>query len=183
MQFQGPPTPDANVFSNIDPLLREAGLTLFDLSPNHYSKAALPAKFVGNFTGQTISGQVLWSDALYLRDFCDPSYRDTFPHTPLNEVNLVKMLMLFELFGFYDCAVELLETHPTLLAATIHHATIRNAFAQRAGISDYDAHMATFAAMAAKREYALFPDGRTICAEGYLDQAHAQLNQFAFRPK
>ena len=133
MQFQGAPTPDANVFSNIDPLLREAGFTLFDLAPNRYSKSALPGKFRYNLTAQTLNGQVVWSDALYLRDFADPAFTSWFPHVQVNRSMLVKMLILFELFGFFDCAVELLQTYATVFAESMDITGLSHAFAQRAG--------------------------------------------------
>jgi FkbM family methyltransferase len=107
VQLHGPEHPYANVFHNIDRFLRGHGFSLFDFSSWRYSRAALPSPFVYGFPAQTRSGQVLWADAVYLRDLADPDY-------PLMHVfaqprdKLLKLCCLFEIFELPDCAAELL---------------------------------------------------------------------------
>ena len=50
-------------------------------------------------------------------------------------------------------------------------------------VSDYAAYMARFEELARKREYAKFPDGRIIYAEGFLDQNVADPESYRFVKK
>ena len=106
-QFHGPVHAHANLFSNIDTLLRSHGFSLFDLEPYSYSRAALPRPFRHRVPAQTIEGQVLWADALYLRDLGDADYETMWP-VELSPVRILKMACLFEIHGLEDCAAELL---------------------------------------------------------------------------
>jgi len=108
MQFHGVSHPHANLFANIDRLLREHGFSLFDLETYRYTRAGLPGRFVYRLPAQTRQGQVLVSDALYLRDVAAPGYEDRWGG-PLPEPKLLKLICLFEIFGLPDCAAELLE--------------------------------------------------------------------------
>jgi hypothetical protein len=108
MQFHGVSHPHANLFANIDRLLREHGFSLFDLETYRYTRAGLPGRFVYCLPAQTRQGQVLAGDALYLRDAAAPGYEDRWGG-PLPEPKLLKLICLFEIFGLPDCAAELLE--------------------------------------------------------------------------
>jgi hypothetical protein len=77
-QFHGPLHPFANTFHNIDGILRNHGFTLFDLNQRRYSRAALPDAFFASRPGRTRSGQLLWGDALYLRDLAPADYERMF---------------------------------------------------------------------------------------------------------
>ncbi|MBF0354338.1 MAG: FkbM family methyltransferase [Alphaproteobacteria bacterium] len=113
-QFQGPIHPYANTFSNIDRYLRDLGFSLFDLDVWRYSRAALPRKFVFDMPGPTHQGQVLWADALYLKDVGDPDFSAKWGVWP-SPVKLLKAIALFELFGLGDCAAETIKTHAQAL--------------------------------------------------------------------
>jgi FkbM family methyltransferase len=106
-QFHGLVHDDANTFSNIDRLLRRLGFSLFDLEVYRYSRAVLPRPFVYRIPAQTVAGQVLWADALYLRDAGQPDYEATWK-TPLTERKILKLVALSEIFGVEDCAAELM---------------------------------------------------------------------------
>ena len=106
-QFHGAVHDYGNLFSNIDRFLRARGFSLFDLSTWRYSRAHLPAPFVFEIAAQTHTGQVLWGDALYLRDLALPGYDDMFQFSTTAE-RVVKLACLHELFGIPDCAAELL---------------------------------------------------------------------------
>jgi hypothetical protein len=87
-QFQGPVHEAANIFGNIDRLLRRLGFSLFDIEVYRYSRAALPKPFVYRIPAQTTSGQVLWADALYLRDAGERSYEAKWS-LPLTEQKIL----------------------------------------------------------------------------------------------
>ena len=65
VQFHGPVSSEANLFSNVDRFLRGFGFGLFDLDVHRYSRGALPAEFVYDLPAQTTTGQVLWGEAIY----------------------------------------------------------------------------------------------------------------------
>lgn len=114
-QFHGPVHPEANVFSNIDSLLRDHGFSLFDIEVYRYTRGTLPGKFVYEIPAQTTTGQVLASDALYLRDVCGPNY-EIYYGMELTPTKLLKLACIFEIFGMSDCAAELLLTYKSRLA-------------------------------------------------------------------
>jgi FkbM family methyltransferase len=103
-QFHGTPHPHANTFANIDRYLRELGFALFDMNVWRYTRGALPGQFYYDIMAQTTTGPVQWCEALYL---LDPVTRpDLF--TKLTSAQLVKLLMLYDVFGLPDCAAELI---------------------------------------------------------------------------
>ena len=106
-QFHGASHDYANTFSNIDRFLRGCGFTLFDLESYRYSRAALPAPFAHDLAAQTVSGQVLWGEAIYFRDLADPDYERMWPYDVTPE-RVLKLACLYDLFGLPDCAAELL---------------------------------------------------------------------------
>src|SRR5205823_11742604 len=76
--FAGSDAPVANAFHNIDRVLRRNDFSLFSLSTMRYSRAALPAQFERAAPSQTVTGQVIWGDALYFRDAASPSFPALF---------------------------------------------------------------------------------------------------------
>jgi FkbM family methyltransferase len=109
-QFHGPVHHHANLFSNIDRFLRGRGFSLFDLEVYRYSRATLPRPFVYTIPANTHQGQVLWGEALYVRDAGDPEYAQKWG-VSLTPIQLSKLVCIFEMFGLEDCAAELLVTH------------------------------------------------------------------------
>jgi len=106
-QFHGLVHDESNTFRNIDRLLTSEGFSLFDLEMYRYSRAALPTPFVYRLPAQTERGQVLWADALYLRDAGKEDFeRDWEVTFPAHKI--LKLACLFEIFGLEDCAAELL---------------------------------------------------------------------------
>lgn len=106
-QFHGLVHDESNTFRNIDRLLTSLGFSLFDLEVYRYSRAALPKPFVYNIPAQTVGGQVLWGDALYLRDAAKNDYESEWSIAfPAHKI--IKLACIFEIFGLEDCAAELL---------------------------------------------------------------------------
>lgn len=106
-QFDGPVHPHANVFSNIDRLLRRRGFSLFGLDVYRYSRAVLPKPFWSDLPANTTDGQVLSGDAIYMRDAGDPEYEQS-GGLRLSAMKLLKLACVQEIFGCQDCSAELL---------------------------------------------------------------------------
>ena len=114
-QLHGIAHSDSNVFANIDRLMRELGFSLFDFEIYRYTRAALPGHFVYTIPAQTREGQVVWGDALYLRDAAAPGYSSRWP-LHLSPRKLLKLACLFEIYGLPDCAADLLISRRAELA-------------------------------------------------------------------
>jgi FkbM family methyltransferase len=111
--FHGKAHSHSNVFRNIDRFLIDAGFLIYDLEVCRYSKRDLPARFAYSFPAQTVTGQVIWGEALYFRD-CVGSRSFV-----LSPIKLLKLACLYELFGLPDCAAELLNTFREKLSPLI----------------------------------------------------------------
>ncbi len=109
VNFQPVPEAESITFAEIDAFCRKRGFSLFDLRPYRYSRGTLPSLFSYDFPAQSIQGQVVWGDALYLRDQC---VMDSKNHPgKLSKAKLVKLACVYELHDLPDCAAELIETH------------------------------------------------------------------------
>jgi hypothetical protein len=106
-QFYGPVGDKTNNFATTDRFLRSKGFLLFDLSMQRYSRSALPAPFEYSMAAQTKFGQLLWGDALYLRDPAAPGYEAYWP-TRFSPEKLLKLACLYEIYSMPDCAAELI---------------------------------------------------------------------------
>ncbi len=142
-QLHGASHEHANTFANIDRYLRDLGFSLFDLELYKYSRSALPAPFVYDIPAQTEAGQVLWGDALYLRDLGDPLYENKHPFEVTRD-RMLKLAGLYSLFGLPDCAAELLTVRSAVVGGT--HTPWLNLAAKDAGVpgGDYAGHLAAF---------------------------------------
>ncbi len=107
-QFHGSVHQHANLFGNIDQFLRARGYSLFDIEVYRCSRATLPKRFIYDFTAQTHGGQVIWGDALYLRDAGSPEYERMW-EIHLSPHKVLKLACVFELYGLEDCSAELLQ--------------------------------------------------------------------------
>jgi FkbM family methyltransferase len=116
--FFGPIDGKANTFSNIDRLLRKKGFSLYDIEIHRYSKSILPKPFIYSIPAQTHGGQVMWGDALYLRDVASPDYENIW-NLNISSLKILKLACLFEIFGLEDCAAELLITHESRIKALV----------------------------------------------------------------
>lgn len=90
----------------VEKYLREQSFELYDLDVYRLSRKSLPYPYLySNYfddgrpaAGPSTQGQVLWADALYMRDLVGAAPR---------ERNLIVAACLFEIFGLSDCAAEL----------------------------------------------------------------------------
>ena len=106
-QFHGLVHDRANVFANIDGLLRSWGFSLFDIEIQRYSRSVLPARFWFPTPSSTVSGQALWADVIYLRDAGIENYESIW-NMAFSTEKLLKLACLYELIGTGDCSAELL---------------------------------------------------------------------------
>jgi FkbM family methyltransferase len=116
-QFHGASDDHANTFATIDGWMRRNGFSLFDLEIYRYSRGALPAPFKIDSPAQTLTGQVLWGEAVYFRDLAAPDYERMWSYPPTRE-RVFKLAALFDLFRLPDCAAELLQTYRALTGDT-----------------------------------------------------------------
>ncbi len=112
--FTGSDAASSSSFHNIDRFLKGLGFHLFGLTINRYSRVALPAPFVYRAPYQTVRGQPIWGDALYLRDAGSPDYEAVWRESP-SPTKLLKLASLLELFDLSDCAAELLLRHREII--------------------------------------------------------------------
>ncbi|MGI0487068.1 FkbM family methyltransferase [Pantanalinema rosaneae CENA516] len=87
------------LFADVDAYLRQQGFTLFDLQGGYGSRANLPIR------STVRAGQLLWGDALYLRDLVAEEQNSGFK-TP---EHLLKLAGIADVLDFPDYALELLE--------------------------------------------------------------------------
>jgi FkbM family methyltransferase len=108
-QFLGLVHKSTSQFSNMDLFLRNLGFSLFDIAPRRYSRGVLPLPFWWNLPASTHGGQVIWADCLYFRDVALPGYEQDW-RVAFDDQKLLKLVCLYDLFCYPDCAAELLLT-------------------------------------------------------------------------
>ncbi len=119
VQFTGLRGPDASVFSNVDAILRSAGLTLVDLQPARYARAALPQPFLYDIPAQNSRGAMVWGDALYMRDLLS----DGPTCSPAMHEHARRLACIADAYGFHDWAAELVLACPGMFAP-VHDAQV-----------------------------------------------------------
>ena len=92
-------------FSDVDQYLRLQGFHLYDLFTYRHSRQSLPP-VDAPVVGPSMIGQVMWGQALYMRDFIGD--HQNLPHL-LTRDKLLKTACLFDMYSLFDCAVELIE--------------------------------------------------------------------------
>lgn len=118
------PVRDPDNFSNIDQLLRRYGFHLFDLNIARYPRKTLPRGYLSH-EGNAFKidspqkyGQILTGDAVYLRD---PIFErnNGLNYFEWNDVNVLKMAVLYELYMLQDCAIELLQEYQSNFSSAL----------------------------------------------------------------
>jgi hypothetical protein len=103
--FTGSAHESTNTFHTIDPLLKRHGFQIAAMTVNRYSRAVLPAQFKYAILAQTVQGQPLWGDLVYVRDAVHPDWRR---YGDLSPTKLLKLACIYDLFELPDLAVEML---------------------------------------------------------------------------
>ena len=113
-QFHGNSGQFGNTFANILTKASELDLHLFNIDSYRYSRNALPAPYLHTFPAQTISGQVLWADSVFMRDSIEIE----------DPAKSIKLAAIYDIYGLPDCAFELLQNNETKLQQAIPVAEI-----------------------------------------------------------
>lgn len=111
-------------FAEMDIFLRKRGFRLFDFRHlGRYPRKSLPDPRCWR-NGVEVSwcedkGQLIWGDALY---FTDPFEKPgSIPDEYLKEpIRILKLAVLFEAFGFNDCAIEVIQGTRDALTQLLH---------------------------------------------------------------
>lgn len=128
--FAGSDDPTENSFYNVDAFMRGHGFVLYALTANRYSRAALPAPFLYPALYQTVSGQPIWGDMIYLRDGASKDYRTVWGDD-LSVTKLLKLACLYELFQLTDCAAELVLAHQDRIRQMVDPTVLLNLLTPR----------------------------------------------------
>ena len=96
-QLQGENKKKSNIFRNIDKFLADRGYSLYDFELYRYSRKCLPSKFKHRLFAQTEKGQIFWGDAFFSKDIISSNFKKK-----------IKQICIFEIFGIYDCAAEII---------------------------------------------------------------------------
>lgn len=100
---------DQPLFSDIDTYLRGLGFSLFDLVMQNSSCRL--CRSISPITSATRSGQILWADAIYLRDLINPEFHSIVSHLQ-NPESYIKLAAIADILDFPDYSLEVL-THLT----------------------------------------------------------------------
>jgi len=98
-------------FSDLDIFLRKLGFVLFDLPVFKWEKSPLsPYMYeTKGIFGPTDRGQVIWTQAIYLKDAAaelkSPKLRKKW-----DAARVLKLASIMELYNLEDCAIELIQT-------------------------------------------------------------------------
>lgn len=169
VNFNSHSHPESNLFANNDLYLRSLGFTLYDIDVRRYTRAALPGKFRHDIPAQTIRGQLGQADALYLRDFLDDDFRAKWPNLQPSSQQLLKMIILFQIFGLNDCAIELIDGYSETLEHVLDLEQVRSILTEEAcGVADYALYIRQFETFVKEGRYAAFPDDYVVASQGCL---------------
>jgi FkbM family methyltransferase len=111
-----------HTFHNTDRFMRKHRFQLLDLTIRRYSRKALPAPFVLPMFAQTTWGAPLQGDAVYIRDLANGSAQACGFASP--NIKLLKAAAVCEMFGFPDCAAELLTGYDRQLSEIVDVETL-----------------------------------------------------------
>lgn len=104
--FQGSDHETSNSFHNIDRFMKRHGYMIYSITVNKYSRSSLPAPFVYSFPAQTVSGQPVWGDVVFLRDLARTERLSSMESCSFTKV--LKLACLYEIFNLPDCSAELI---------------------------------------------------------------------------
>jgi len=143
--YAGSDAETANTFHNVDRFMKRHGFLLASITVNRYSRAVLPAPFVYRLRAQTVWGQPLWGDVVYLREGAHPGYAS---FGELSPTKLLKLAALYELFSVPDCAVEILLAHRDRLSPLVEVDQLLDSLTPQLDDKDvpYREYIATFEA-------------------------------------
>ncbi|MEK7587171.1 MAG: FkbM family methyltransferase [Patescibacteria group bacterium] len=100
------------LFSEIDLFLRKQGFVVYDLPIFRCARTVLSPHMFSDNAGPTDHGQATWTQAIYFRDAVDNIlYGDS--NQVWDDLRILKLASVMELFSLEDCAIELIQTAVT----------------------------------------------------------------------
>jgi hypothetical protein len=172
VNFFGSDDGTGHTFHNTDRFMRGLGFALAHLTMRPYSLAALPAKYRLPRPAESVSGRPYQGDALYVRDWGDPTEA---ARQNLSPAKMAKLTAIFAAFGLYDCAAEVVLTHRARLTALLDPVRLLDLLCLEAQGDEepklsYAAYIAAFERdddrFYAPRERAIEPGATASLAEG-----------------
>ena len=97
------------VFSEVDSFMRELGFGLFNLETYRLARKSLKPTLDINESGVADFGQIIWGEALYLRDGVNEIDTSSSLEDGWDDIRVLKLASLMELFCLPDCAIELIQ--------------------------------------------------------------------------
>lgn len=94
------------VFNAVDAFVNKLGFKLYDLQINRIARNTLSPNMFTRNPSPTPYGQVLWAQAIYLRDPVPSLQRKNY--TGWHKTKILKLASFMELLNLQDCAIELL---------------------------------------------------------------------------
>lgn len=132
VNFFGSSDSTEHTFHNTDRYLKEQGFELFGLTVRPYSAVALPLRYAISCPGQSIGGRPFQGDALYCRDLGSPRLHDL--GIRYGAAKLLKLAVIYSLFGLPDCAAQILNAHQEPLSTILDLAHCRDLLAAETAI-------------------------------------------------
>lgn len=96
------------LFSDVDQFLRKRGLVLYELEVARHARKVLSDQIFEKVPGATTKGQVIWGQALYLRDAVFEFEKERGVRS-WNEMRILKLATILDLANLADCAIELIQ--------------------------------------------------------------------------
>jgi hypothetical protein len=106
INYYGSDSVGDHTLHNVDRLMKRAGFELMDIDQRRYSVSALPSRYLIGIPAQTESGRVYQGDAVYIRDLAQDDWSEFA--SLVSSDKLIKLAVIFSLYGLFDCAAEIL---------------------------------------------------------------------------
>lgn len=97
------------LFSDVDSFLRPLGFKMFDMALYRHARKVLPQRESSPLSGPDKQGQVLWGQALYMRDGVSEIESSISLEDGWDDMKILKLASIMELFCLPDCAIELIQ--------------------------------------------------------------------------
>ncbi len=96
-------------FRDIDSFLQPLGFVLYDLTLNRKTRKALSPYLFSQIPRSSERGQLIWGQAVYLRDAACEIKSSCGLEDGWNDMNVLKLASFMELICLNDCAIELIQ--------------------------------------------------------------------------
>ena len=97
------------LFADVDAFLRPLGFVLFDVTLNRIARKVLSPHAFSSVPSHTENGQLIFGQAVYLRDAQREIEFPNGSQIEWREANVLKLASFMELVRLNDCAIELLQ--------------------------------------------------------------------------